>query len=103
MAKGSGPKARKKDKRAGPGRGRGAERLEQALAAALRREAKAASRLEAAQLEVAVLRIALSEVVAKEPAEIVRVAEHAAGPTPPAPAASPARPRRARPPAPADR
>ncbi len=41
------------------------ERLEKALAAGLRREAKAASRLETAQLEVAVLRMALAELVAE--------------------------------------
>lgn len=38
-------------------------RLEKALAAALKREAKAASRLEAVRVEVAVLRLALAEVV----------------------------------------
>ena len=76
MAKGK--RARGGKKRAGPSRDRRAERLEKALAAGLRREAKAASRLEAAQLEVAVLRAALAEVLAEAPAE-----------EPPAPAEAP--------------
>jgi len=58
-------------------------RLEKALAAGLRREAKAASRLETAQLEVAVLRMALAELVAE-----------ASGAPPPAAPARPATPRR---------
>jgi len=62
------------------------ERLEKALGAGLKREAKAASRLEAAQIEVAVLRMALAEVIgeANEAPPAVVVAEV---PEPPAPAA----------------
>ncbi len=63
MSKGSGRKLSKKSKDAAGGRDRRAGRLEKALAAGLKREAKVASRLEAAQLEVAVLRMALAEVV----------------------------------------
>jgi hypothetical protein len=63
MSKSSGKKLSKKSKDAVSGRDRRAGRLEEALAAGLKREAKVASRLEAAQLEVAVLRMALAEVV----------------------------------------
>ncbi len=65
MAKGAGKKARKRKGAARGGDSRAA-RLERALAAGLKREAKAASRLEAARLEVAVLRIALAEVLGDE-------------------------------------
>lgn len=127
MAKGSGKKGSKKGSQAPGGPRQRAARLEKALAASLKREAKAASRLQAAQLEVAVLRMALAEVVGEVPAEaapagVVEVVVRpqpksaAARPrTPKAPAAakSPAapktapktsagRPRRTRP-APADR
>jgi hypothetical protein len=69
---------------------RRAERLQQALAAALEREAKAASRLEARQLEVAVLRAALAEVLAHEaPAP---VAAPPAGPPPAKRTRRPSRP-----------
>lgn len=91
MAKGSGKKASKKPKGAPTGRDRRAERLERALAAGLKRESKAASCLEAAQLEVAVLRMALAEVVGEGPGEreLTVVAEVETGPTPKAPAARP--------------
>jgi hypothetical protein len=69
MSKGSGKKLSKKSKGAIGGRDRRAGRLEKALAAGLKREAKVASRLEAAQLEVAVLRMALAEVVGEVFAE----------------------------------
>jgi hypothetical protein len=77
------------------------ERLEKALAAGLRREAKAASRLETAQLEVAVLRMALAELVAEAngapPAVVVaEVTESQAQPvtsTAPEPVARPRAPR----------
>ncbi|HSW43607.1 MAG TPA: hypothetical protein VLM76_13965 [Patescibacteria group bacterium] len=63
MAKGTGKKrSQKAADTAGTRRNR-AGRLEKALAASLRREAKAATRLEVAQLEVAVLRVALAEVI----------------------------------------
>jgi hypothetical protein len=106
MAKGSKAKRGKK----GPGFSveRRAAKLEKALAAGLRREAKAASRLEAVQLEVAVLRSALSEVLgspvraaaaagdrvaqvvpAPRPATRVRAPKRAAAPpTPSAPKAA---------------
>lgn len=67
MAKGKRAKGRKNA--AGPPRDRRAARLEKALTAGLRREAKAASRLEAAQLEVAVLRAALVEVLGEAAAD----------------------------------
>ena len=77
-----------------------ATRLEKALAAGLRREAKAASRLEAAQIEVAVLRMALAEVVGEaggaQPLVVAEVAEPPAQPTTttePKPAARPRAPR----------
>lgn len=57
--------AGRKGTKAPPEPDRRAERLQEALAAALEREAKAASRLEARQLEVAVLRAALAEVLAQ--------------------------------------
>jgi hypothetical protein len=82
MAKGK--RARGAKKRVGPSRDRRAERLEKALAAGLKREAKAASRLEAAQLEVAVLRAALAEVLGDEPGDV-----------PPAPAEVPPAPQKA--------
>ena len=78
------------------------ERLEKALAAGLKREAKAASRLETAQLEVAVLRIALAELVgeandAPPTAVAADVVELLAQPvTPPTPKPA-ARPRASRP------
>ena len=66
MAKGSGGKRSKKSAVDGKEWSQRAARLEKALARSLRREAKAASRLEAAQLEVAVLRVALAEVIGKQ-------------------------------------
>ena len=63
MAKRTDKKRSKKAAGAKDAQGTRAARLEKALAASLKREAKAASRLEAVQLEVAVLRMALAEVV----------------------------------------
>jgi outer membrane protein TolC len=108
MARRRGKKGSKKGPRAAAEPRQRAARLEKALAAGLKREAKAASRLEAAQLEVAVLRAALAEVVGEEPAEFAPapVSEAEAAPKPkPAPAtkAPAARPRRTARPAPADR
>lgn len=102
MAKGT--RTKRKKKAAGPPPDDRAERLEKALAAGLKREAKAASRLEAAQLEVAVLRAALAEVLGETPVERAPVAGTEA-PVPKAVPAKPAttRPRRAPRPAPADR
>lgn len=94
MARKRGKKGSKKGPQGAADPRQRAARLEKALAAGLKREAKAASRLEAAQLEVAVLRAALAEVVGEEPAEI---------PPPPAAKAPAARPRRTARPAPADR
>jgi hypothetical protein len=80
---------RKRKEAPRPAPGRRAERLQKALAAALEREAKAASRLEARQLEVAVLRAALAEVLAQEaPAPV------AAPPADPPPATRRRRPSR---------
>jgi hypothetical protein len=62
MARAAGRKRSKKAADTAGAPGSGAARLEKALAASLKREAKAASRLEAVQLEVAVLRAALAEV-----------------------------------------
>lgn len=105
-------RTKRKKKAAGLPPGDRAERLEKALAAGLKREAKAASRLEAAQLEVAVLRAALAEVLGETPVERASVAgtEAAAAPArrrrgtaavKPAPATTGTR--RAPRPAPADR
>jgi hypothetical protein len=105
-------RTKRKRKAAGPPPDRRAERLEKALAAGLKREAKAASRLEAAQLEVAVLRAALAEVLGETPVERAPVAGTKAvaapvrrprrtAPVKPAPATT--RTRRAPRPAPADR
>jgi hypothetical protein len=93
MSKSSGKKLSKKSKDAVSGRDRRAGRLEEALAAGLKREAKVASRLEAAQLEVAVLRMALAEVVGEvfgEP-EPGAVAEVEPAPAPKAAAVKAAR------------
>jgi hypothetical protein len=80
-------------------------RLEKALAAGLRREAKAASRLETAQLEVAVLRMALAELVAEAggappPVVVAGATESQAQPVEPTalkPVARPRAPRAAKP------
>jgi len=82
MAKGSGKKGSKKTSSGVTGPRQRAAKLEKALAAGLKREAKTASRLEATQLEVAVLRMALAEVVGEVPAE----------PAPAAAAKAPAKP-----------
>jgi len=121
MAKGSGKKGSNKASRATVGPRQRAARLEKALAGGLKREAKAASRLQAAQLEVAVLRMALAEVVGEVrveagPAAVVeavvppgpkKAAARPRAPRAPAAAAAPkapaARPRRTTRPAPADR
>ena len=110
MATRSGGKRSKKAPSAAGGPRRRAARLEKALAAGMKREAKAASRLEAAQLEVAVLRMALAEVVGEvpaEPAPAISREEETPAPSKPAarprrtpataakPAATPARARRA--------
>lgn len=93
MAKRTGKKRAKKSADAEGAPGTRAARLENALAKSLEREAKAASRLEAVQLEVAVLRIALAEVVGEgtRPIAGAPVVEPAAPPTPPA-AKAPAKP-----------
>ena len=99
MAKGTGKKRSKKAADA-PGASRNrAVRLEKALAAGLKREAKAASRLEAARIEVAVLRMALAEVVGEESPESAPVAvpEVVSQPAPKAPAAPKAAPAKAAP------
>jgi hypothetical protein len=89
MSKGSSKKGSKKP--AEPSLADRAQRLEKALAAGLKREAKAASRLETAQLEVAVLRIALAELVGEATdAPSVLVVEVAGPPAPKPPAAKPA-------------
>ncbi len=84
MAKGSGRKRSKKPAGAAIASRERARRLEKALAAGLRREAKAASRLEAAQIEVAVLRTALAEVVGEVTAQAApaAVTEVEAAPAP---------------------
>ena len=73
MAKRTDKKRSKKAAGAKGAPGTRAARLEKALAASLKREAKAASRLEAVQLEVAVLRIALAEVVGESESAPVAV------------------------------
>lgn len=98
MAKGSGKKGSKKRSRATGGPRQRAARLEKALAAGLKREAKAASRLEASQLEVAVLRMALAEVIGEGPA-VAESATAVAVVVPPEPKAMAARPRAPRTPA----
>jgi len=95
MAKGTGRKRSKKAAAATGASPSRAVRLEKALAASLRREAKAASRLEAAQIEVAVLRVALAEVVG-EGAAVPAPEAIAVVVTPSAPKPAAARPRGAR-------
>lgn len=102
MAKGSGKKGSKKTSSGAAGPRKRAAKLEKALAAGLKREAKTASRLEATRLEVAVLRMALAEVVGEVPAEPAPAAA-AKVPAKPAPAAARARRTRRSGPAPADR
>lgn len=99
MAKGTGKKRSQKAADAAGKRRTRAGRLEKALAASLRREAKAAARLEAAQLEVAVLRVALTEVIREGTAVPAPAAGPEAAPeveTPPTPKPAAARPRAAR-------
>jgi outer membrane protein TolC len=107
MARRPGKKGSKKGPRAAAESLQRAARLGKALAAGLKREAKAASRLQAAQLEVAVLRAALAEVVGEEPAELAPapVAEVEAVPSrsPHLPRRRPPRARATARPAPADR
>ncbi len=92
MAKRTGKKATKGSARSKDGGGR-EHRVEKALETALRREAKAASRLEAAQAETATLRVLLASLV--EPSA---VEPSAAEPTVAAPTvAGQARARGARP------
>jgi hypothetical protein len=106
MAKGSGKKSSKRSRAAKAAAAITARervaRLEKALAAGLRREAKAASQLERAQLEVAVLRMALAELIAEAdgappPAVVAEVTELPAQSVPPTEQKPVARPRASRP------
>ena len=97
MAKGSGKKAGKRSGSAKAAEDRTIARIEKALEAALKREAKAASRLEAARAEAATLRALLAGALAS-PAEPPAVAAGPAAKAPVAKASRPAsRPARARP------